>query len=34
MLDRNLAELYGVETRALKQAISRNIEKFPEHQKE
>ncbi|MBN2722210.1 MAG: ORF6N domain-containing protein, partial [Campylobacterales bacterium] len=29
MLDRDLAELYGVETRALKQAIKRNIERFP-----
>jgi len=31
MLDRDLAGLYGVETRALKQAVRRNIEKFPEH---
>lgn len=31
MLDRDLAELYGVETRALKQAVRRNIEKFPVH---
>lgn len=31
MLDRDLAELYGVETRSLKQAVRRNIEKFPEH---
>ena len=30
MLDRDLAELYGVETRALKQAVRRNIERFPE----
>lgn len=30
MLDRDLAELYGVETRALKQAVKRNVEKFPE----
>jgi len=29
MLDRNLAELYGVETRALKQAVKRNIDRFP-----
>ncbi len=29
MLDRNLAELYGVETRALKQAVKRNINRFP-----
>ena len=30
MLDRDLAELYGVETKALKQAVRRNIERFPE----
>ena len=30
MLDRDLAELYGVETRALNQAVKRNIESFPE----
>jgi len=30
MLDRDLAELYGVETRALKQAVKRNIDRFPE----
>ena len=29
MLDRDLAELYGVETRALKQAVRRNILRFP-----
>ena len=29
MLDRDLAELYGVETRVLKQAVRRNIERFP-----
>ncbi|MFH0896121.1 MAG: ORF6N domain-containing protein [Bacteroidota bacterium] len=29
MLDRDLAELYGVETKALKQAVKRNIERFP-----
>ena len=29
ILDRDLAELYGVETRALNQAVSRNIERFP-----
>jgi len=28
MLDRDLAELYGVETRVLKQAVKRNIERF------
>ncbi len=30
MLDRDLAELYEVETRVLNQAVSRNIERFPE----
>ena len=30
MLDRDLARLYGVETRVLKQAVKRNIERFPE----
>ena len=30
MLDRDLAELYDVETRVLNQAVSRNIERFPE----
>ena len=30
MVDRDLAELYNVETRALKQAVKRNIERFPE----
>jgi hypothetical protein len=29
ILDRDLAILYGVETRALKQAIRRNIKRFP-----
>ncbi|MEO5959132.1 MAG: ORF6N domain-containing protein [Opitutaceae bacterium] len=29
MLDRDLAELYGVETRALNQAVSRNRQRFP-----
>jgi hypothetical protein len=29
MLDRGLAELYGVETRVLKQAVKRNIARFP-----
>ncbi len=29
ILDKDLAELYGVETRALNQAVSRNIERFP-----
>ena len=30
MLDRDLASLYEVETRVLKQAVRRNIERFPE----
>jgi len=30
MLDKDLAELYEVETRALNQAVSRNLERFPE----
>ena len=30
MLDRDLAELYGVETKRLKEAIRRNIDRFPE----
>lgn len=30
MLDRDLANLYGVETRTLKQAVRRNIDRFPE----
>jgi len=29
MLDRNIAALYGVETRALKQAVKRNVKRFP-----
>ncbi|MBP6022967.1 ORF6N domain-containing protein [Ferruginibacter sp.] len=29
MLDRDLAELYGIETKVLKQAVKRNIERFP-----
>ena len=29
MLDSHLAELYGVETKVLNQAISRNLERFP-----
>ena len=31
MIDRDLAELYGVETKVLKQAVKRNIDIFPEH---
>ena len=30
MIDRDLAELYGVETRRLNEAVKRNIERFPE----
>jgi hypothetical protein len=30
MIDRDLAELYGVETRVLNQAVKRNIKRFPE----
>ena len=29
MIDRNLAKLYGVETRALNQAVRRNMKRFP-----
>jgi hypothetical protein len=31
MLDSDLAELYGVETKALKRAVRRNLDIFPEH---
>ena len=31
MLDRDLAELYGVQTKVLKQAVRRNIDRFPEY---
>ena len=30
MLDRDLARLYGVETKVLNQAVKRNLERFPE----
>ena len=30
MLDRDLAELYGVETRRLNEQVKRNIERFPD----
>jgi hypothetical protein len=30
MLDRDLAELYGIETKRLKEQVRRNIERFPE----
>jgi len=29
MLDRDLAELYGVETKQLKRAVKRNLDRFP-----
>lgn len=31
MLDSDLAELYGIETRRLKEQVRRNIIRFPEH---
>ena len=31
MLDRDLAVLYRVETKALKQAVKRNLKRFPEY---
>ena len=30
MLDSDLAELYGVPTKALKQAVKRNLKRFPD----
>lgn len=30
MLDRDLASLYGIETKVLKQAVKRNLSRFPE----
>lgn len=30
MIDRDLSELYGVETKAINQAVKRNIERFPQ----
>jgi hypothetical protein len=30
MIDRDLASLYGVETKRLKEAVRLNIERFPE----
>ena len=30
MIDRDLAELYGVETRVLNQAVRRNLKRFPD----
>ena len=29
MIDRDLSELYGVETKRLKEAVRRNIQRFP-----
>lgn len=29
MIDRDLAEIYGVETKVLNQAVKRNAERFP-----
>ena len=31
MIDKDIAELYGVETKVLKQAVKRNIDIFPQH---
>lgn len=31
MLDRDLASLYGVQTKVLNQAVNRNPERFPEN---
>lgn len=31
MIDRDLAELYGVETKRLKEQVNRNLERFPNH---
>ncbi len=31
MIDRDLAELYGVETRRLKEQVNRNLNRFPNH---
>ena len=31
MLDSDLAELYGVETKRLKEQVNRNLSRFPEH---
>ncbi len=30
MLDFDLADMYGVETKALKRAVKRNLERFPD----
>ena len=31
MIDRDLAELYGVETKRLKEQVNRNVKRFPAH---
>ena len=31
MIDRDLAELYGVETKWLKEQVNRNLCRFPDH---
>lgn len=31
MIDRDLAELYGVESKRLNEQVRRNVERFPEH---
>ena len=31
MIDRDLSELYGVQTKRLKEAVRRNVDKFPGH---
>lgn len=31
MIDRDLAELYGVETKRLKEQVNRNVARFPDH---
>lgn len=30
MIDRDIAELYGIDTKVLKQAVKRNVERFPD----
>lgn len=30
MLDRDIADLYGMETRVLKQSVGRNMDRFPD----
>ena len=31
MIDRDIAELYGVETKRLKEQVNRNLNRFPSH---